>query len=162
MIRRTFLKKSWRVGFIGYIGVVIVGTLCVRGRSLREWIDMLVPHGRFRDILMYPLQHHHPVTFAKLYHLADIGVNILLFFPLGLAVFLVLRRIFHDSIRTILVIALLLGMTFSIGIETFQALVPNRIPSVSDVIANTGGVVFGAYILYFWQEIKQRGKKLTS
>ncbi|MBD3305322.1 hypothetical protein GF339_03090, partial [candidate division KSB3 bacterium] len=36
-------------------------------------------------------------------------------------------------------------------IETVQYMIPRRVPSVSDVIANTGGAVFGCYLLGFRQ-----------
>ena len=157
-----FLKKYWFLLFVGYAGVVIIGTMGVQGHSLFEWIHILVPPGRIRDMLIYPLQHHDPVLFAKLLELADTGINMLLFFPLGIAIFLALRTIFLDSIRTILIIALALGLILSIGIETFQYLVPNRIPSVSDVIANSGGAVFGCYMLYFRKICRELKKKEES
>jgi VanZ family protein len=79
-----------------------------------------------------------------------------------MAIFLVFDRIFPYSIKKTLLTALLTGLMLSICIETFQYMVPKRIPSVSDVIANTGGAVFGCYILCFrkiWKEIKTRTAK---
>ncbi len=154
-----FLKKYWYLLLLVYFGFVIVGTMIVPGRSPFEWIHILVPPGRIRALLVYPLQHHHPVVFAQLFNFADTLMNIFLFFPLGIAIFLSFRTIFLDSIKKILIIALLLGAILSIGIEIFQSTVPNRIPSLSDVIANTGGTVFGCYLVYFrkeWKKIKTK------
>jgi VanZ family protein len=118
-------------------------------------VHVLVPPGKLRELLVYPLQHHHPVTFAKLLNLADTIGNILLFFPLGVGVFFAFRRFSPDSVRAPLIVALFLGLLLSIGIETFQYLVPNRIPSVSDTIANAGGAVFGCYLLCFRKMYKE-------
>lgn len=137
---------------------MILGTIVIQGRSPFEWIHILVPPGRLRSLLIYPLQHHHPVVFAKLFNLADTLINVFLFFPLGMTIFFTFQSIFLDSIRKIIIIALLVGFILSISIEIFQYMVPDRIPSVSDVIANTGGAVFGCYIFYFrkmWKELKK-------
>ena len=162
------MKKRWwilfLILFLVYLAVVIIGTLAVQGRSLLEWVHLLVPSGKIRNILVYPLQHHHPVTFAKLLNFADRMGNFLLFFPLGIGVFFVFRRISPGSVRTPLIVALFLGLFLSIGIETFQYLVPKRIPSLSDIIANTAGAVFGCYILPFREmsrEIKTREQGKT-
>jgi VanZ family protein len=79
-------------------------------------------------------------------------------------VFFIFRRISPDSVRIPLFVALFIGLILSIGIETFQYLVPRRIPSVSDIIANAGGSVFGCYILCFrkmYKEIKATEQKKT-
>jgi VanZ family protein len=157
------LKTRWWILLLMYLMLLIVGTLAIRGRSPYEWVQLLVPPGRLRDLLVYPLQHHHPVTFAKLLNLADLFGNILLFFPVGMGIFVIFQRVFPDSVRKLLVTALVIGMVLSIGIEIFQHVVPQRISSVSDVIANTGGAVFGCYILCFrkmYREIKATEKYL--
>jgi glycopeptide antibiotics resistance protein len=131
-----------------YIALVLLGTLAVQGRSFFEWIHLLVPPGKFRDMLFYPLQHHHPVTFSKFLIVADIIGNIFLFLPFGMAIFLVFRQDCCYSLKKLLFTALAIGMILSLSIEIFQYLVPKRIPSVSDIIANTSGTVLGCYILY--------------
>ena len=143
-----FLKKHWGFLLCAYFGCILLGTLAVQGHSPQEWVLLLVPPGWLQDALMYPLQHHHPVTFAKLFRLADTVINISLFFPVGMGVFLGLHRFFPESIRTLVFIALCTGLLLSTGIEVLQARVPHRIPSVSDVVANAGGAVFGCYVLY--------------
>jgi VanZ family protein len=145
-----------------YLTLMLIGTLAIPGRSPYEWVQLLVPPGRLRDLLVYPLQHHHPVTFAKLLNLADLFGNILLFFPVGMGIFAVFHRVFERSVRKLLIISLVAGLFLSIGIETFQHFVPRRIPSVADIIANTGGAVFGCYLLCFrkmYREIKAIGQK---
>ena len=157
------MKKHWwillLICFLVYLAVVMIGTLAVQGRSPLEWVHELVPPGKLREILVYPLQHHNPVTFAKLLNFADRVGNMLLFLPLGIGVFFVFRRFSPDSVRIPLFVALFLGLFLSIGIETFQYFVPKRIPSSSDIIANTAGAVFGCYLLIFrkmYRKIKTR------
>jgi VanZ family protein len=151
------LKTRWWGLLFIYLTLLVIGTLAIRGRSPYEWVQLLVPPGRLRDLLVYPLQHHHPVTFANLFRLTDTLGNILLFFPVGMGIFAVFYRVFESSVRKLLIISLVAGLFLSIGIETFQYFVPRRIPSVTDIIANTGGAVFGCYLLCFrkmYQEIK--------
>lgn len=143
-----FFKKYWLVVLGVYLGCALLGTLAVQGRSAQEWVLALLPSGQLQDLLMYPLQHHHPVTFAKLLRLADTLMNLGLFFPLGMGMFWGLSRFFPESIRTLLFVALCVGVLLSAGIETLQAGIPQRIPSLSDVVANAGGSVFGCYAAY--------------
>lgn len=150
------MKKRWAILLPVYLAFVMLLTVAVQGRSLQEWVAWLTPPGRVRELLMYPLQHHHPVTFAKLLDAAHFIGNIVLFLPVGMGAYLVFRRMFPASIRTILGAALFIGITLSTSIELFQYFVPRRIPSVADVIENTGGAVFGCYVLYFrqrWREL---------
>ena len=134
--------------FLVYITLVLLGTLAVQGRSFFEWIHLVIPAGKFRDMLIYPLQHHHPATFTKFLIVADIIGNIFLFLPFGMVIFLVFRRNCWYSLKRLLFTALGIGMILSLAIEIFQYLVPKRIPSVSDIMANTIGTVLGCYILY--------------
>ncbi|MCP4401985.1 MAG: VanZ family protein [bacterium] len=148
-------KIIWGILAIAYVVVVLAGTLFARGRSLQEWVTYLVPPGRIQALLIYPLQHHHPVTFAKLIVLGDILSNIFLFIPLGVIIFLVFDRILLYSQKHVLYIALFTGAIFSTCIELVQYMVPKRIPSVSDVLANTAGVFLGCSFFY----IRRRQEK---
>ena len=152
----NFLKKYWYVLFLVYIALMLLGTLAVQGRSFFEWIHLVVPAGKFRDLLIYPLQHHHPVTFTKFLIIADMISNIFLFLPFGMAIFLVFRRNCCYSLKKLLFTALGIGMILSLGIEMFQYLIPKRIPSVSDIMANTIGAVLGCYLLYFHHAYRER------
>ena len=147
----SFFKTSWYVLFLVYACFTLLATLGVQGHSFFEWIHLVIPPGKFRDVLIYPLQHHNPVIFATFLVFADIIGNIFLFLPLGMVIFLVFRQKFCYSLKKLLLTALVIGMLFSLGIEMFQFLIPKRIPSVSDIVANTSGTVFGCYLLYFKQ-----------
>jgi VanZ family protein len=145
----------WWLLFPVYAGVVIVGTLAVRGRSMLEWVYLLIPPGKIQEFFVYLLQHHHPVVFARLLECADAFINLLLFLPLGMVLFFLLHRFFPESVRVLLLLAVCIGFTLSLGVETAQASVPDRVSSLSDMIANTGGTVLGCYLPYFWKRYKE-------
>lgn len=138
-----------------YLSLLLLGTLAVHGRSFQEWVQWLVPPGLIRTVLMFPLQHHHPVTFAKLLNIFDRMVNILLFLPIGAGIFLAFHRLFTYSVRCLLILALFFGCALSLGIEWYQARVPNRVPSASDVVANSAGAVFGCYLLCYRELLRE-------
>ncbi len=141
-----------------YIVVMLLGTMMVRGRALQDWVVLLVPSGRLRALLLYPLQHHHPVTFAKFLVVFDVIGNIFLFIPLGIIIFLVFHHVFRYPMKYVLFTTLLMGGILSIGIESVQSMVPNRVPSASDVLANTTGAVLGCSLAWF----RQRYNKTSS
>ena len=143
------MRKHWWLIAVGYITLILFGTLVVRGRSALEWVYLLIPPGTLQEKLIYVLQNHHPLTFSKLLTLVDSLVNIGLFLPLGLALALVLQSRVSWDIRGLLVCALGVGFVLSVGIELLQAYVPHRVPSSADVVMNTGGMVFGCYLPYF-------------
>ena len=151
------MKKRilWGILTAAYLVLVVTATMLARGRSLQEWVLYLVPSGFFQEILLYPLQHHHPVTFSRVIVLGDILANIFLFIPLGVIIFLVFDRVFVYSQKHVLYIALFIGMGFSMCIELVQYMVPKRIPSVSDVLANTAGTLLGCSVFY----LRQRAQK---
>ena len=141
---------------------MLTGTLAVRGRSWYEWVQLLVPAGRLRDLLVYPLQHHHPVTFAHLLVVSDIISNIVLFMPLGLIIFLAFRRYTAYAVTTALWGIFLLAASASGSIEFLQQRVPQRVPSYRDVVANVAGAMLGGGLGLLHAHWKTRQAKLQS
>jgi VanZ family protein len=150
-----YTKSRWWLFFCFYIALIMIGTLAIRGRSALEWVYLLLPPGGLQDALVYLLQHHHPVTFSRLLQLTDMIVNIFLFIPIGLAISFFIRPRVAWDIRSLLLLALSIGLLLSLGIELLQAYVPQRIPSASDVITNASGAVLGCYVPYFRKEWKK-------
>lgn len=74
--------------------------------------------------------------------LRDVAINILLYFPLGLAAFLTLAR--HRSKAAAMGSALLLGAGLSTSIELLQVYVPGRVSSLLDIACNVAGTAAGA------------------
>lgn len=75
---------------------------------------------------------------------SDIITNVLVYIPFGLLLF--------DNVATRLsatiavMIAVILGTSLSISLETIQAFIPQRVPSILDVILNAGGTGIGAIL----------------
>lgn len=73
--------------------------------------------------------------------LRDVTVNVLLYFPLGLAAFLAVAHRHSRALAATL--ALLLGAALSTGIEIVQVYVPGRTSSLLDIVTNVAGALVG-------------------
>lgn len=82
------------------------------------------------------------LTFAQAYTLLEFLANVALFVPFG-----VLWPFAASRLRPMAVVAL--GLATSAGIELVQLLLPSRVPSLWDVIANTLGTAFGVGVAAF-------------
>jgi glycopeptide antibiotics resistance protein len=71
--------------------------------------------------------------------------NVLLFVPWGFLTFIALYRVDRPTLQTY-VLTILLGFSFSLGIEGWQYFLPSRVADINDVIWNTTGVVLGALL----------------
>jgi VanZ family protein len=76
--------------------------------------------------------------------LADVLVNVILFVPLGVGLFLLGRRARSG---------LLAGALLSALVELTQLVIPGRDPSLGDIIANTGGTLAGMAFAWFVREL---------
>jgi VanZ family protein len=85
---------------------------------------------------------HLPFGYGGLGEKKDIVLNVILFLPFGALLFLHRAKGIAAS-RSVLAPALL-GMLFSVLIETTQCLLPTRTPSLVDVTTNTLGALLGA------------------
>lgn len=150
------MKKGWALLILGYVTLILLGTLAIQGRSVLEWVYAVVPPGALQEKLVYLLHNHHPVTFSRLLILTDTLFNIGLFLPVGLSLAVFLHTRVSWDIRGVLLFALGIGLVLSGSIELLQAYVPRRIPSLSDVVMNTGGTVFGCYLPYFMKASTQK------
>jgi VanZ like protein len=71
--------------------------------------------------------------------------NILLFVPWGFLMFISLYGLDRATVQTY-ILTILLGFTFSVGIEAWQYFLPSRVADINDVIWNTSGTVLGAIL----------------
>lgn len=71
--------------------------------------------------------------------------NVLLFVPWGFLLFISLYTVERPTLQTY-VLTILLGFSFSLGIEAWQYFLPSRVADINDVIWNTIGVVLGAVL----------------
>ena len=95
-------------------------------------------------ITLIPFQFSIPENFAISTSgpLNDIITNILFFLPIG---FLLRLSQKPDSDRACL-LALVLGITVSLGVEACQLFIPEHSPTISDVVTNGLGAWIGAVI----------------
>ncbi len=71
--------------------------------------------------------------------------NVLLFVPWGFLTFIALYTIDRPTLQTY-VLTVLLGLSFTLGVEGWQYFLPSRVADINDVIWNTTGVVLGALL----------------
>ena len=71
--------------------------------------------------------------------------NVLLFVPLGFLLFITLYNLERPTLQTY-VLTILLGLSFSLGIEGWQYFLPSRVADINDVIWNTSGTFLGALL----------------
>lgn len=74
--------------------------------------------------------------------LLETAANILVFIPVG---YLMVHSLSRDT-RHPLVLASLLGLCSSAGVEIYQLFCHDRVPATTDLITNAGGTVLGAWI----------------
>lgn len=71
--------------------------------------------------------------------------NVLLFVPWGFLLFICFYSVERPTLQTY-VLTILLGFSFSLGIEAWQYFLPSRVADVNDVIWNTSGAILGALL----------------
>lgn len=73
--------------------------------------------------------------------LLDFAANVAIYFPVGFFGYLALRRWLPRGLAALVV--WLIGTGLSAGIEMCQVYTPHRVPSILDLISNSGGTVLG-------------------
>jgi glycopeptide antibiotics resistance protein len=71
--------------------------------------------------------------------------NVLLFVPWGFLTFITFYTVDRPTLQTY-VLTILLGFSFTLGIEAWQYFLPSRVADVNDVIWNTCGTIAGAML----------------
>jgi glycopeptide antibiotics resistance protein len=71
--------------------------------------------------------------------------NVLLFVPWGFLTFIALYTIDRPTMQTY-ILTILLGFSFTLGIEGWQYFLPSRVADINDVIWNTTGAILGAML----------------
>lgn len=71
--------------------------------------------------------------------------NILLFVPWGFFTFITWYGVDRPTLQTY-ILTILLGFSFSLGIEAWQYFLPSRVADINDVIWNTAGTIMGALL----------------
>lgn len=82
----------------------------------------------------------------------DLPRNVLLFIPFGFGLSCLLHRYKQNNVTTI-VATLAASIALSLIVELIQVWLPSRSPSVSDIVANSLGVLLGLSSFYFLRAI---------
>ena len=130
--------------------VIALMTLWMSGKSYSK-IDP-VP---FEDIrhLAQRLEHRQISTQILAVIIVPIVANILLFVPWGFLLFVALHTEERPTVQ-IYVLTVLLGLTFTLGIEAYQYFLPSRVADINDVIYNTMGTLFGAILGHLRERVR--------
>lgn len=129
---------------------IVMLTLWMSGKSYSK-IDP-VP---FEDIrhLAQRLEHRQIPTQVLAVIIVPIVANILLFVPWGFLLFLALHTEERPTVQ-IYVLTVLLGLTFTLGIEAYQYFLPSRVADINDVIYNTSGTLLGAMLGHLRERVR--------
>jgi VanZ family protein len=84
---------------------------------------------------------------AKYVSWSDVLFNVIAYLPLGFALYAITPPAWRASVRFLTVLASTLALSFSV--EMLQALLPSRVASAYDTIANIVGALFGALIAMY-------------
>ncbi|HEX8251960.1 MAG TPA: VanZ family protein [Thermoanaerobaculia bacterium] len=71
--------------------------------------------------------------------------NVAMFLPWGFLMFIALYTVNRPTLQTY-ILTILLGFSFSLGIEGWQYFLPSRVADINDVIWNTTGAILGAFL----------------
>lgn len=71
--------------------------------------------------------------------------NVLLFVPWGFLTFIALYTVDRPTLQTY-VLTILLGLSFTLAVESWQYFLPSRVADINDVIWNTSGTILGALL----------------
>lgn len=71
--------------------------------------------------------------------------NLLMFVPWGFLMFITLYTVERPTLQTY-VLTVLLGLSFTLGIEAWQYFLPSRVADINDVIWNCAGAIVGAFL----------------
>jgi hypothetical protein len=127
--------------FIVTLAIVTL-TMWISGKSYGK-VDPL-PFDDLRH-LAHRVAHRPVTTHILAVIIVPIIGNVLLFLPWGFLTFIIFYSVDRPTIQTY-VLTILLGFTFSAGIEAWQYFLPSRVADINDVIWNTAGTVIGAIL----------------
>lgn len=142
MPREVLIPKPWTVFLLLIATVSIVAiTVWMAGKSYENFEPIPFDDVRnlARRISARPIS-----TQILAVMVVPIVANVMLFVPWGFLTFITLYTVDRPTLQTY-VLTILLGFSFSLGIEAWQYFLPSRVADINDVIWNTFGTVLGAF-----------------
>jgi glycopeptide antibiotics resistance protein len=120
-------------------------------------IDLIIPNAIHDRSKVY-LEMGWKFASLKMDNLTDFIFNIIAFIPFGFFFHAFLRSKYWLSIKVSSAVVLILGGTFTFGIESMQYFLDSRYSSMSDVIANFTGTALGVACDYFFDTWILKGR----
>ncbi len=143
MPRDVVIKRPLTILLLTIVTLsIIANTVWMAGKSYENFDPIPFDDVRFliRRVADRPISTH---ILAVL--VVPMIANVLLFVPWGFLTFISLYTVDRPTLQTY-VLTILLGFSFSLGIEGWQYFLPSRVADINDVIWNTTGVVAGAFL----------------
>jgi glycopeptide antibiotics resistance protein len=141
--REVNIGKPWTILMLVIVTAAIIAiTVWMSGKSYSNLDPIPFDDIRYlvRRLAVRPISTH---ILAVL--VVPMIANVLLFVPWGFLTFIALYTVDRPTLQTY-VLTILLGFSFSLGIEGWQYFLPSRVADINDVIWNTTGVVLGALL----------------
>ena len=142
-MREVHIRKPWTILILVVVTAAIIAiTVWMSGKSYSNLDPIPFDDIRYliRRLAVRPISTH---ILAVL--VVPMIANVLLFVPWGFLTFIALYTVDRPTLQTY-VLTILLGFSFSLGIEGWQYFLPSRVADINDVIWNTTGVVLGAFL----------------
>jgi glycopeptide antibiotics resistance protein len=138
----TIRKPLTFVMLLLVTGAIVAITVWMSGRSYSNLDPIPFDDIRYliRRLAARPISTH---ILAVL--VVPMIANVLLFVPWGFLTFIALYTVDRPTLQTY-VLTILLGFSFTLGVEGWQYFLPSRVADINDVIWNTTGVVIGALL----------------
>jgi glycopeptide antibiotics resistance protein len=140
-VRDVVIRKPLTVALLLAVTVAIVAiTVWMAGKSYENLNPTPFDDVRYvaRRLALRPISTH---ILAVL--VVPMIANVLLFAPWGFLTFISCYSMDRPTLQTY-VLTILLGFSFSLGIEAWQYFLPSRVADINDVIWNTVGTILGA------------------
>ncbi|HYK02797.1 MAG TPA: VanZ family protein [Thermoanaerobaculia bacterium] len=141
MPREILIKRPVTILLLVVVTFAIVAiTVWMAGKSYENFEP--IP---FDDVRFIAKRLDRPVsTHILAVLIVPMIANVLLFVPWGFLMFIALYTVDRPTLQTY-ILTILLGFSFSLGIEGWQYFLPSRVADINDVIWNTTGVVLGTF-----------------
>ncbi len=143
MPREITIRKPLTIVMLVFVtGAIIAITVWMSGRSYSNLDPIPFDDIRYliRRLAARPISTH---ILAVL--VVPMIANVLLFVPWGFLTFIALYTVDRSTLQTY-VLTVLLGLSFTLGVEGWQYFLPSRVADINDVIWNTTGVILGALL----------------
>src|SRR5688572_25237270 len=143
MPRDVIVPKLLTVILLGAVTLTIIGiTVWMAGRSYETFEPVPFDDLRYlaRRLAARPISTQMLAVIVM-----PMIANVLLFVPWGFLMFITLYNVERPTLQTY-VLTILLGFSFSLGIEGWQYFLPSRVADINDVIWNTLGTILGAVL----------------